>query len=47
MSLEVQACGDGRSGSYSFIVPKHKSGKNFSIELVHNGGATTTYPVSR
>ena len=42
------ACTDGRSGSYSFIVPKHKSGKNFFVELLHNNGALPqSFPVTK
>jgi hypothetical protein len=45
--IACTACGDGRPGSYSFIVPKHKSGRNFFVELVHVSGLTQSYPVSK
>jgi hypothetical protein len=45
--IACQACGDGRPGSYSFIVPKHKSGKAFVIELVHVGGQVQNFTVSK
>jgi hypothetical protein len=45
--IACTACGDGRPGSYSFIVPKHKSSKNFFIELVHTSGLTQSYPVAK
>jgi hypothetical protein len=45
--ISCTACGDGRSGSYSFIVPKHKSGQSFFIEMLRNGGITESYPVTR
>ncbi len=44
--IACTACGDGRSGSYSFIVPKHKSGQSFFIELVRQS-TVESYPVSR
>jgi len=31
--IPCQACGDGRSVSYSFFVPRHKSGQNYFIEM--------------
>jgi hypothetical protein len=45
--ISCTACGDGRSGSYAFTVPKHKSGQNFFVELVKQGGITESYAVSR
>jgi hypothetical protein len=45
--IACQACGDGRPGSYSFIVTKHKSGKGFVIELVHVGGQVQNFTVSK
>jgi hypothetical protein len=45
--IACTACGDGRPGSYSFIVPKHKSSKNFFVELVHTSGLTQSYPVAK
>lgn len=44
--IACQACGDGRSGSYSFIVPKHKSGQSFFIEMLTQGGVES-FAVSR
>ena len=44
--ISCTACGDGRSGSYSFIVPKHKSGQSFFIELVRQS-TVESYPVTR
>jgi hypothetical protein len=34
-------CSTGLGASYSTIVAKHKSGKSFYLEVVHQGGATT------
>lgn len=48
--ISCTACGDGRPGSYAFIVPKHKSGQNFFVELVKStpgGPVTESYAVSR
>jgi hypothetical protein len=44
--ISCTACGDGRSGSYSLIVPKHKSGQSFFIELVRQS-VVESYPVTR
>jgi hypothetical protein len=46
--IPCQACGDGRSISYSFVVAKHKSGQNIFIELKRQGGVTEVYgPAAR
>jgi hypothetical protein len=34
-------CSTGLGATYSTIVAKHKSGKSFYLEVVHQGGATT------
>jgi hypothetical protein len=39
--IPCQECSSGRGASYSAIVAKHKSGKSFYLEVVHQGGATT------
>jgi hypothetical protein len=41
--IPCQVCTDGRAGSYSFIVAKHKSGASIFIELIHQSGSTTTF----
>ena len=46
-TIACSACSDGRSGSYSFIVPKHKSGQNLFVEMVRVGGLVESIPVSR
>ena len=45
--IACSACSDGRSGSYSFIVPKHKSGLNLFVEMVRASGFVVSIPVSR
>jgi len=45
--ISCQACGDGRSGSYSLIVPKHKSGQSFFVEMLTQTHGTKVYAVSR
>jgi hypothetical protein len=46
--IVCQTCTDGRPSSYSFIVPKHKSGKSFAIEMVTSAGGTPQqFPVSK
>jgi hypothetical protein len=44
--ISCQACGDGRSGSYAFTVPKHKSGQSFFVEMLKQGG-TESFAVTR
>jgi D-arabinose 1-dehydrogenase-like Zn-dependent alcohol dehydrogenase len=44
--IACQHCIDARPGSYSFIVPKHKSGQSFFVELIRSTG-TESYPVAR
>ena len=44
--IACQHCIDARPGSYSFIVPKHKSGQSFFIELIRSTGVES-YPVAR
>jgi hypothetical protein len=46
-TIGCSACSDGRSGSYSFIVPKHKSGQDLFVEMVHVSGFVESTPVSR
>ncbi|HYV17449.1 MAG TPA: hypothetical protein VFC25_00285 [Verrucomicrobiae bacterium] len=46
-TIGCSACSDGRSGSYSFIVPKHKSGQNLFVEMVRVNGLVESIPVSR
>jgi hypothetical protein len=45
--IACSACGDGRSGSYSFIVPKHKSGQSLFVEMVRVSGVVESTAVSR
>ena len=40
--IPCQQCITGGSASYSFIVPKHKSGRNIFIEVLHNNGVVDT-----
>ena len=44
--IQCQFCFDGRAGSYSFIIPKHKSGQNIFIELLTSTGVES-FPVAR
>jgi hypothetical protein len=41
--IPCQSCSSGLGGSYSFIVPKHKSGAGIFVELVHTSGVVSTY----
>ena len=45
--IACQFCFDGRPGSYSFIIPKHKSGQNIFIEMLRSTGQVESYPVAR
>ena len=38
----------GLGAAYAFILPKHRSGNNFFIESVHDGGAVDRFgPVTK
>jgi len=41
--IPCQACGDGRSVSYSFFVPKHGNGQNYFIEMRLQDGTTRVF----
>ena len=41
--IPCQACGDGRGGSYAFIIAKHKSGRDIYLEWVRSGGQVEIY----
>ena len=45
--IQCQFCFDGRAGSYSFIIPKHKSGQNIFVELLLSSGQVKSYAVAR
>jgi hypothetical protein len=45
--IACQACGDGRPGSYSTIVAKHKSGQSFFVEMLTANHGTKLYAVTR
>jgi hypothetical protein len=36
-------CGTGRPASYSYIIPKHKSGKSLFLEQLHMNTPTSTF----
>lgn len=41
--IPCQACGDGRSITYSFFIPKHGSGQNYFIELRQPSGQVQVF----
>jgi hypothetical protein len=45
--IRCEACLTCEARSYSYIVPKHKSGRDLYIEVVHLDGLVTRHPVSR
>ena len=46
--IPCDECITGLGASYTFIVPKHKSGKNLYVEVVHRSGRVDLFgPVSR
>jgi len=41
--IPCQECGTGLGADYAVIVPKHKSGRLFFIEMVHTSGLISTF----
>jgi hypothetical protein len=41
--IPCQGCQPGTRESYSFLLPKHKSGKDLFVEMVHPTGDVTTF----
>jgi len=41
--IPCHQCGTGLGADYAVIVPKHKSGKLFFLEMVHTSGLISTF----
>lgn len=41
--IPCQACVDGRIATYAYVIPKHKSGRNIYVEVVHLNGIIETH----
>jgi hypothetical protein len=45
--IPCEECTNGRGATYTFLVPKHRSGRNFYVEAIHAGGATEFFGPAR
>lgn len=45
--IPCEECTSGLGATYTFLVPRHRSGRNFYVEAVHAGGATELFGPAR
>ena len=46
-TIQCQECYTGRSAAYGFIIPKHKSGHNLFVEVIHTDGRVESIAVAK
>ncbi|HZN03226.1 MAG TPA: VCBS repeat-containing protein, partial [Candidatus Polarisedimenticolia bacterium] len=45
--IPCEECTSGLGATYTFLVPRHRSGRNFYVEAVHAGGGTELFGPAR